>query len=425
MPSSRIFISHSHHNNEFCRDFVNTLRGMGVEVWYDEQQLGSGAIRQVIEQEMVKCDRFIVIMSPSAVASDWVNAEIDAALILLRKREMKAFLPVVAELCAIPLLLERYKRIDAGCTAPEAARRAYHALFPHHQMPSPSGMRIASSTSSVTADNVEEPQLPVSLQANGFISRVIKGIKVIIPPLIEIPAGAFLMGSNRKKDRQASDNEQPQHTVPVGTYRIGRYPLTVAEYACFVRATQRHEPLISGGITWRLQTGERMDHPVVCISWQDMLAYVRWLAGVTGEPWRLPTEAEWEKAARSPDGRMYPWGNEWDTTRANTSDSGPGHTTAVGSYSNGGSPYGVQDMAGNVWEWTSTVYQEYPYIQEDGREHLASTSNRVLRGGSWGSNLRHARAAFRSDLRIDGFFDNGGGRLVVGSLSTSSSGSDC
>jgi len=127
------------------------------------------------------------------------------------------------------------------------------------------------------------------------------------------------------------------------------------------------------------------------------VAYAAWLAQQTGQPWRLPSEAEWEKAARGTDGRVYPWGNQWDTTRANTRDGGPGTTSPVGAYAERGdaSPCGAQDMAGNVWEWTSSLYKSYPYSQTDGRESPDSIGNRVLRGGSWSEDTRGVRAACR------------------------------
>ena len=141
---------------------------------------------------------------------------------------------------------------------------------------------------------------------------------------------------------------------------------------------------------------------------------MRWLAKTTGQPWRLPTEAEWEKAARwdprARVSRLYPWGDTFDKSRCNTSESGKDHD-AGRQLSKRASPYGAQDMAGNVWEWTSSLYMPYPYRQNDGRENLNSTENRVLRGGSWYSNARDARAAYRNDLRPDRFSDNCGFRL--------------
>jgi len=127
------------------------------------------------------------------------------------------------------------------------------------------------------------------------------------------------------------------------------------------------------------------------------VAYATWLAQVTGELWRLPTEAEWERAARGTDGRIYPWGNKWDLAGANTVEGKRGGTTPVGSYPSGASPSGALDMAGNVWEWTSSQYRPYPYNAGDGRERAESTGNRVPRGGAWDVIARFASTAFRTN----------------------------
>jgi formylglycine-generating enzyme required for sulfatase activity len=204
------------------------------------------------------------------------------------------------------------------------------------------------------------------------------------------------MGSDKTRDPQAQDNETPRYVIAVGACSLARFPVTVAEYACAVRANVVREP--SKGtfrpIEWKDQL-QRLDHPVVCVSWQDAVTYTAWLATLTGQPWRLPTEAEWEKAARGVDGRLYPWGNQWDKTRANTNDGGPGATMPVGHYPSGASPYGAYDLAGNVWVWTSSLFKPYPYTPNDGRERPDSTGSRVLRGGSWVDPPQLARAACR------------------------------
>jgi formylglycine-generating enzyme required for sulfatase activity len=246
--------------------------------------------------------------------------------------------------------------------------------------------------------------IPPRLAQFGFVDRIIDNIELIIPPLIEISAGPFLMGSDKQKDSQVYDSELQQHTVTLGAYYIAQFPLTVAEYACFVRATKHREPS-----NWQEQQTDRSDHPVVYISWNDALAYVRWFATIIEQTYRLPSEAEWEKAARSTDGRIYPWGNQWDKTRANTYEGGLGTTTPIGSYLQGASPYGVLDICGNVWEWTSTIYKPYPYNSIDGRENVHSKFDRVLRGGSWGNYSRDARVACRNFF---GSPDVGGGAGV-------------
>jgi formylglycine-generating enzyme required for sulfatase activity len=244
-------------------------------------------------------------------------------------------------------------------------------------------------------------RFPPSLAQLGFEGQVINGVETITPPVCDVPAGRFLMGSIPNRDSVAAreswtNDEQPQHTVTLPAYEIARYPVTVAEYACFVRAG-RSEPSL-----WQKQRG-KLDHPVVAVTWHDAVAYVEWLAAHTGEAWRLPSEAEWEKAARGPSASIYPWGDIFDQARCNTNESGLGTTTPVGSYPTGASPYGVQDMSGNVWEWTSSWYVPYPYTVPVEREYAQSAENRVLRGGSWGYSARNARAACR-DLDLPGNF---------------------
>jgi formylglycine-generating enzyme required for sulfatase activity len=148
------------------------------------------------------------------------------------------------------------------------------------------------------------------------------------------------MGSDPKKDRQLYDNEKPQHRITVGAYRIGTYPVTVAEYTCFVRAGQK-EPA-----DWQRQLVRLVD-PVVYVSWHDAVAYAAWLAERTGRPCWLPSEGEWQRAAWGTDGRIYPWGDTFDPTRGNTSEWSKGATTPVGAYADQGaaSPYGHRSDA--------------------------------------------------------------------------------
>jgi formylglycine-generating enzyme required for sulfatase activity len=149
---------------------------------------------------------------------------------------------------------------------------------------------------------------------------------------------------------------------------------------------------------------------VVNVSWHDAMAYCNWLARVTGKPYRLPSEAEWEKGARGTDGRVYPWGSQWDPARCNGRASTPGGTTPVGAYPDGASLYGALDMAGNVWEWTSSAYEAYPYEPADGREDLEAGDGvrRVVRGGSFGNLHWRVRCAFRGrDFPSASFWDRG------------------
>jgi formylglycine-generating enzyme required for sulfatase activity len=235
--------------------------------------------------------------------------------------------------------------------------------------------------------------VPSRLAALGFVARHSGAVASILPPLCAVPAGTLQMGSDKKRrDPQAEYDERPQHPVALGAFQIGRYPVTVAEYACFVAAGQR-EP---GGWEEQLQ---RLDLPVELVSWRDVTAYAAWLAQLTGQFWRLPTGAEWEWAARGADGRIYPWGDQWDPLRANTSESRMRgmDMTPVGAYAgwDDDSPWGAHDMAGNVWEWTSSAYEPYPNDDRVGSQRVDSNEKRVLRGGSCWDKARFARTAFR------------------------------
>jgi formylglycine-generating enzyme required for sulfatase activity len=264
-------------------------------------------------------------------------------------------------------------------------------------------------------------QFPPRLMQLGFrLMQVVDVVgrdqyRYVAPPTCEVPAGPFLMGNDHRTDRLAFDNERPQHTVMVGEFAICAYPLTVAEYACAVQVGAVPEPLPGiNGDFWRTQQ-QSPDHPVVCITWQHARTYAEWFAQVTGQPWRLPTEAEWEKAARGIDGRRYPWGNKWDKMKAHTYTSGRWTTLPVGTYSQQGdaSPYGVHDLVGTVWEWTSTTAQPYPYQANDGREDFNTSAHKVLRGGARTERPRCARAACRDDRpEYDSYVI--GARLVCG-----------
>ena len=161
-------------------------------------------------------------------------------------------------------------------------------------------------------------------------------------PMVLVPAGEFVMGSEN-----GESYEKPVRRVILDAYYIDAYEVTNALYGKFLQVTRHREPIL-----WNDAKFNGPNQPVVGVSCDDAEAYCRWAGR------RLPTEAEWEKAARGTDGRIYPWGNQWDRTRANTFIGGPGRPTPVGSYEADKSPYGAYDMAGNVQEWVADWYEK-------------------------------------------------------------------
>jgi serine/threonine-protein kinase len=190
--------------------------------------------------------------------------------------------------------------------------------------------------------------------------------------MILIPAGAFIMGTD-----QRLPDEGPRHTVNLEAYYIDKYEVTNLQYEKFNNATGRRSPAHFRNRTYPEGKG---DHPVTHVTWDDADAYCRW-AGK-----RLPTDQEWEKAARGTDGRMFPWGDDFKVDNANTPVRWKklglfGDTTPVGAFPAGASPFGLMDMSGNVWEWTASWYKAYP------GNTIASESYgeryKTLKGGSW------------------------------------------
>ncbi|BCB90361.1 SUMF1/EgtB/PvdO family nonheme iron enzyme [Phytohabitans suffuscus] len=297
----------------------------------------------------------------------------------------------------------------------------------------------------------------------------------ILPELCAVPAGRVWLGSDG--DEHAFADERPQRRVEVPAFRIGRYPVTNAEYGAFTAAGGYDEPgyWTEHGWAWRgardtgerslnrrlrnlayfrgqvhdmerwfddagLDTAERelwrrlvaMDdtaarahlrglgvervrrrdapayarypaltganQPVVGVSWYEAAAYCAWLSAVSGHPYTLPTEVQWERAAKGDDRRVYPWGPAWVDGRCNTVREGVDRTAPVGVFPDGRGPFGCEDMAGNVAEWTSSRYAPYPLADHDGQEDFEPDGVPVNRGGGWDSTRRVARCALRADM---------------------------
>jgi len=232
--------------------------------------------------------------------------------------------------------------------------------------------------------------------------------------MVYLPGGDFLMGSDKAKDSQAYDNELPQHKVYLDAFWIDQTVVTNAEYARCVAGGQCTTPHETSSATRISYYGESQyaNYPVIYVDWNQAQAYCTWVGR------RLPSEAEWEKAARGVDGRIYPWGNTAPNQSLlnNISKISVGDTIAVGSYLSGASPYGALDMAGNVWEWVNDWYRDTYYQQSPARNPTGPPTgfNRVLRGGSWDNNDGDVRSAYRGRLTPEDDYNNLGFRCAAG-----------
>ena len=299
---------------------------------------------------------------------------------------------------------------------------------------------------------------------------------------VHISAGKFLMGSE-EDDEKAYKDERPQHSLELPEFYMARYPVTNAQYRFFIDAGgyEKEKYWTPEGWAWRegansdlssikdedlrkayqnnldarplekrnlpywwndLQWGAPT-RPVVGVCWHESMAYSRWLGEALqklgakkldedeSQFWQgfasgrlqvtLPTEAQWEKAARGAEGLRWGWGNDWQEDHANTEELNLKETSSVGIFPKGRSPYGLLDMNGNIWEWTHSIWGKdvynaeynYPYQAEDGRENEGGSDFRVLRGGSWINNNRNARSASRYGDDPDFYLNSFGFRVVV------------
>jgi serine/threonine protein kinase len=224
----------------------------------------------------------------------------------------------------------------------------------------------------------------------GIVSEDYPDFTALVQTLC-IPDGPFWMGSD-ESDPEAADNEKPRHLKYVPCYAIGKYPVTNAQYQAFVKATGHTTPTHWHGD--QIPPGEET-HPIVNVSYDDAQEFCRWLSRVTYLQYHLPNEYEWEKAARGPDPetRRYPWGDTWIKGWCNSAEENREGTTAVDQYETHNiSPYGIVDLVGNIWEWTSSPYRPYP-----GSNHYSASYGTayVVRGGAWRNGRADARISVR------------------------------
>ena len=461
---SHIFISYSHKDTEYAHGLAENLQSIGLEVWIDERLDYGSQWPQELQKQLDGCSAFILIMSPRSYTSEWVQSELQRA-----KRKLKPIFPLLLEGDEPWLSVESTQYYDVrGKVNPDP--KFYYALkkviTPDQRAQTlqvPKGSvraRLANDSSKLKKGIVIATIGVVLLSFVGGAALLIrpllnKGINPTVPvvastidetssealtsipdatlapemtpspqitniehnDMVLVPAGDFTMGRSANDEfagcqefhqecqLSAFMDEEPVHEVYLDAFYIDIYEVTNALYEACEDQGVCDPPQASNSNSQTSYYGnpEFDNYPVIYVTWDQAETYCKTWRGA-----RLPTEAEWEKAARGQDRRTYPWGEDIDETFANFNYS-VGDPIAVGSYEKGKSPYGTYDMAGNVWEWVADWYSE-TYYQGSPTENPAgpiSGDIRVLRGGSWGlvgfsvsTSYRYAASPTDSNLDL-------------------------
>ena len=401
----RIFVCHASDDKPRVRELCRRLREDGFEPWLDEERLLPGQDWELeLSGAVRRSDAVIVCLSVASVGKvGYLQKELRLVLDAAEYQpEGRIFVvPVRLEQCALPIRLSRweyadlfvadgYERLKAALTAPtERGDRASLA-------PLPAGVETPFSPPFSAPRHRRRVTLAagvlIVIAGGTALYRITRPIPVKLPTtpppadthptktaldgMISIPGGRFLMGRNDRSDPEAS----PAHEVALPAFHLDRTPVTNAVFAAFRRTTNKISPsvpIVPGGD----------QAPVTQVTWDEAAAYC--LAG--GK--RLPSEAEWEYAARGPDGRLYPWGEAFEAGAVNTLESGIGHPEPVAIRPRNVSVYGVADMSGNVWQWCADDYRHYP---GEAAAFAIPGGAKVIRGGSYQSDRLHVTAVTRN-----------------------------
>lgn len=421
--ASRIFLAHAREDKARIRELYAELEAKGFEPWLDEEDLRAGQVwKTEIPKAIQEAGVFVACLSSYSVEKiGYVQNEFRLALSAFGERPPGAIflVPVRLDDCEVPdlqipdrgLSLRDFHWIDLWQPGglDKLIRDLEHAL---------------GRSTGIAAPQEKRSRKPASPKA-GTMFRDID--EFWCPELVVIPAGSFLMGSTEPERRWAMqqdaqrewvNREKPQHKVSIAApFAIGKCPVTRGQFARFVEATSHDMSggaLVWAGSQWEQSPstdwcspgfGQTDLHPVVCLSWKDAEAYVRWLSRETGQPYRLLSEAEWEYACRAGTTTRFSWGDEAPTPKQANFGAKVGKTTEVSSYAP--NPWGLFNMHGNVWEWVEDCANNtYEGAPEDGSAWTrGDCSLRVQRGGSWSNLPRYLRSAFRmwgtSDARVE------------------------
>ena len=390
-----IFLSYAREDLAKARQLAAALEKQGWSVFWDRTALLAGQdFDEVIEQAIEQAGCMIVAWSVASKRSDWVRGEANIG------RERKILVPILFEAIEPPIAFrarhtENLADWNGDLNSDEfnkllrAVKRLVGSETDSNQTPEAN----ASNPAAISSPNQA---------TSGSKTSVVSNKTFLEPEMVVIPAGSFQMGSNN-----GNNNEKPVHPVSLKSFAIGRYEVTFDEYDQFVAVTRRNS--MPNDIGWG-----RGKRPVINVSWDDAVAYTRWLSEVTGKPFRLPTEAEWEYASRAGTTSDYYWDDQEETKDFSWFIENSGYEThPVGEKKPNG--FGLYDMAGNVWEWVQDCgHSDYNQAPDNGSAWQEKTIREIVmvRGGSWGSGPRDMHTACRMHIGSDKCVDYIGFRLA-------------
>lgn len=453
---TQVFISYSRKDITFVDRLAADLKNAGIDVWYDVSGIAGGdRWRMEIENALRSSQYVIVVLSPDAIASEWVEREFLFSSNLKRK-----IIPLMHRPCELPLNYVDLNYIDVQ-------GENYQRNFPDLLQ----ALTIDPTKVSLPAGRVQKPPFEwkkTALAVGGFILLVAVFLLVsnggFIPfspfaptstatslpfedytlpytinsgdvEMILIPAGNFTMGSDIKDalaeckkhrsdcQRRWFEDEIPSQVTYLKDFYIDRYEVTNALYNTCVLAEECNLPLQNRSASHAsyFDNPQFANHPVIYVNWEMANDYCQWRGG------RLPTEMEWEKAARGTNGTTYPWGNDFNGEYSNFCDTncatpdlnkdyndGYEETAPVDSYFKGASPDGVYNMSGNVQEWVQDWYKAYPGGSPTGSDFFSPPETyRVVRGGTWKSKIDLLRTANRDPMEPEDANDQTGFRCAM------------
>lgn len=416
-----IFISYSREDQIYARQLATYLQEQGFKVWIDDRINFGDAWFREISKAIRTCGAFVVIMSPSAEASEWVHKEV--LIGIKREKELKysMIFPLLLNGEEFDILIDRqFEDVRGAILPPQSYLNMLAGVVPQEKISAQAKQWLDKINDLKTEAHerleaglelsaIGDPRLGVGLGENG------------LPDIdwVHLSGGKFYYQKTERNE--------------VHNFYMSRYPITYQQFEVFIE-DGFHDPRFWEGLAQRPETPSPQKwkiatHPRENVNWFEAVAFCRWLSNrVSGEvpqlehimnwPVRLPLEQEWERAARGKrDRRHYPWGRDYlsgyaniDETRSNVGPYRLNRTTAVGMYPHGASAEGLLDVSGNVWEWTLS-----PYAARDGLK-LQGTEGRVLRGGSFDYFDKDAKVFFRLNSFPDFRYDNIGFRVCASKL---------